>query len=235
MTQEKETDHGGVAAVDRAVNIVRAIAGQTSPITLAELARTTGYYKSTLLRLLTSLERASLVVRRSNGCYTLGSLAHELGRSYEATHRVEAVLKPLLVDLVEQGCESASFHVHHDHEHRICLLRINSHHSTLDRIDVGDLLPLDRGAPGKLITTFRGTDIAPSLGSVIAISIGERDPNCAAVAAAVFGSDNEFLGAISLSGPTERFTAEAIQRQSALIAHAARQATTLLGGRWPTA
>lgn len=232
MTQE--TDSGGVAAVDRAVTILRAIAGQSSPISLADLARATGYYKSTLLRLLTSLERAALVVRRSNGCYTLGSLTHELGRSYEAIHRVDAVLKPLLNELIEQGCESASFHVYHDNTRRICLLRIDSHHSTLDRIDVGDLLPLDRGAAGKLITTFRGTDIAPSADTVLASSIGERDPECAAVAAAVFGPDNEFLGAISLSGPKERFTDEAIARQSQLAADAARRATETLGGHWPT-
>ena len=112
-------------------------------------------------------------------------------------------------------------------------MRINSHHSTLDRIDVGDLLPLDRGAAGKLISAFRGTGTAPSTDTVLATSIGERDPNCAAVAAAVFGADNEFLGAISLSGPTERFTEDAIDRQSELITHAARRATELLGGRWP--
>lgn len=232
MTQDSE--NGGVAAVDRAIAILRAIAGHASPITLAELARATGYYKSTLLRLLTSLERSALVVRRSNGCYAIGPLAHELGRSYEATYRVEAVLKPVLEELVERGSESASFHVHHDDQHRLCLLRIDSHHSTLDRIDVGDLLPLDRGAAGKLITAFRNTGIAPSPGNVLATSIGERDPDCAAVAAAVFGPDNEFLGAISLSGPKERYTAEWTARQSEWVAQAARRATELLGGRWPT-
>lgn len=232
MTQD--SDSGGVAAVDRAIAILRAIARHTAPITLAELARATGYYKSTLLRLLTSLERSTLVVRRSNGCYAIGPFAHELGRSYEATYQVEAVLKPLLEDLVERGSESASFHVHHDDRHRLCLLRIDSHHSTLDRIDVGDLLPLDRGAAGKLIARFRSTGLAPSLDSVLATSIGERDPDCAAVAAAVFGSDNEFLGAISLSGPKDRYTPEWIAQQSEWILHAARRATELLGGRWPT-
>jgi len=232
MTQEP--DSGGVAAVDRAAAILRAIARQSSPITLADLARATGYYKSTLLRLLTSLERAALVVRRSNGCYALGSYANELGRAYEATYHIEAVLKPLLIKLVEQGSESASFHAHHDSKSRICLLRIDSRHSTLDRIDAGDLLPLDRGAAGKLITAFHGTGAAPSTDTTLAISLGERDPQCAAVAAAVFGADNEFLGAISLSGPKERFTDESIARQSKMVTDAAQHATEMLGGRWPT-
>lgn len=232
MTQEP--DSGGVAAVDRAIAVLRAIARQASPITLADLARATGFYKSTLLRLLASLERSALVVRRSDGRYALGSYAHELGRSYEATYRVTAVLTPLLTELVEQGSESASFHVYHDQQYRICLLRIDSHHSTLDRIDVGDLLPMDRGAAGKLIKAFNGTGLAPSLSNVQATSIGERDPDCAAVAAAVFGTDNEFMGAISLSGPKERFSDEAVARQSEMVLEAARRATEMLGGRWPT-
>jgi DNA-binding IclR family transcriptional regulator len=232
MTQEP--DSGGVAAVDRAIAILRAVARVSSPVTLADLARATGYYKSTLLRLLASLERSALVVRRSDGRYALGTYAHELGRAYEATYRLSGVLTPLLNELVEQGSESASFHVYHDREYRVCLLRIDSHHSTLDRIDVGDLLPLNRGAAGKLITTFRGTGVAPSASSVLETSIGERDPDCAAVAAAVFGTDNEFLGALSLSGPKERFTDDAIARQSGMILDAARRATEMLGGRWPT-
>lgn len=231
MTQEP--NNGGVAAVDRALTVLRAISSNTSPVTLAEIARATGYYKSTLLRLLTSLERSALVVRRSNGSYAIGPYAHELGRAYESTYQLEAVLKPLLNQLVEQGSESASFHVHHDDMHRLCLLRIDSRHSTLDRIDVGDLLPLDRGAAGRLITTFHNTGVAPSADTVLATSIGERDADCAAVAAAIFGSGNEFLGAISLSGPKERFTEESIARQREILSHAARRATELFGGQWP--
>lgn len=232
MSQEQDSN-GGVAAVDRALSILRTIARQSSPITLADLARSTGYYKSTLLRLLTSLERFALVVRRDDGRYALGSYAHELGRAYESTYRLSAVLKPLLAELVGQGSESASFHAYHDQDQRICLLRIDSHHSTLDRINEGDLLPLNRGAAGRLITVFHRTGVTPTRDNTLAISLGERDPNCAAVAAALFGTDNEFLGAISLSGPKERFTDETIARQSGMLADAARRATELLGGRWP--
>ena len=47
---------------------------------------------------------------------------------------------------MDKGTESASFHAYHDAQSRVCLLRVDSHHSTLDRIRTGDLLPLD-GAP----------------------------------------------------------------------------------------
>lgn len=223
----------GVAAVDRALAIVDAIAHSSDPITLADLSRATGYYKSTLLRLIASLEKASLVIRRSDGRYALGRYAHELGRSYEAAYRLTEVMLPVLQDLVNQGSESSSFHVYHDDQSRVCLLRVDSHHSTLDRIRVGDLLPLDRGAAGKLIKAYHGTGMPPSKDHLIAISVGERDPNCAAVASPVFGLDNEFCGAISLSGPQERFTPKAVKEMSGMVQRAAQDVTNALGGIWP--
>lgn len=222
-----------MAAVDRALTVLRVISRQSAPVTLAELSRDTGYYKSTLLRLLAALEKNALVMRRTDGRYALGSYAHALGRAYEATYRIAAVLNPILADLVEQGSESASFHVYHDNVHRICLLRIDSRHSTLDRIDVGDLLPLAFGAAGKLIRAFRNTGLAPDAANILAVSIGERDPDCAAVAAPVFGAENEFLGAISLSGPKDRFTAKAIKKMSLMVVDAARQASLCMGATWP--
>jgi len=75
-TQDNSSD--GVAAVERALTIVGAVAERTEPITLADLSRATGFYKSTLLRLIASLEKAALVVRRADGRYSLGPYAHHL-------------------------------------------------------------------------------------------------------------------------------------------------------------
>ena len=46
---------GGVAAVNRALSILVAFDGQAAPLSLSELSRGTGLYKSTILRLLESL------------------------------------------------------------------------------------------------------------------------------------------------------------------------------------
>ncbi|MFT0545970.1 IclR family transcriptional regulator [Allopusillimonas ginsengisoli] len=231
MSTNSVPENDGVAAVDRALAIVDVVSQHHEPITLADLSRATGFYKSTLLRLISSLERARLVIRRSDGRYAIGSYAHQLGRAYEAAYRLSEVVLPLLQDMVDNGSESASFHTYHDASLRICLLRVDSHHSTLDRIRVGELLPLDRGAAGKLITQYSET--IPKKNELLALSMGERDPICAAVAAPVFGADNIFCGAISLSGPKERFTPAAIKKMSKMALQAAEKATLTLGGRWP--
>jgi len=229
----KDNDANGVAAVERALTIVDTLTTRTEPITLSDLSRLTGFYKSTLLRLIASLERFSLVVRRPDGRYALGHTAHRLGRAYEAAYHLEAVIQPLLQELVDQGTESASFHACYDAQSRICLLRVDSHHSTLDRIRVGDLLPLDRGAAGKLLTAYLIHGQAPNTAGLVRSSMGERDPNCAAVASPVFGPDGVMCGAMSLSGPKERFSPAVVKKMSELLQETAAIATRALGGKWP--
>ena len=62
----------GVAAVDRALLILSAFREEDAALSLALLARRTGLYKSTILRLLQSLLRAGYVVRQPDGNYVLG-------------------------------------------------------------------------------------------------------------------------------------------------------------------
>jgi hypothetical protein len=141
----------GVAAVDRALAIVQALEQARRPLSLREISDATALYKSGILRLVVSLERAQLVVKRADGAYTLGPLAFRLGKAYDANAPLEATLKPLMERLVREGMESPSFHVQHNARTRLCVLRVDSLHSTLDRVRVGDLLPLSAGAPGKVL------------------------------------------------------------------------------------
>lgn len=221
----------GVAAVDRAVSILVALeSAPAGSMSLTELSAATLLYKSTLLRLLVSLERGALVARRADQRYTLGPFAFRLGKAFEAAHPIEKRLAPIMRALIEQGAESPSFHVRHDENRRLCLVRLDSMHSTLDRVGAGDLLPLDRGAAGRVLTAFAEHGAAtPETTPRVMVSRGERDPLCGAVAAPVFGPDGELLGALSLSGPLDRFSAEATEKMSAMLLSAAEEASRALG------
>ncbi len=234
-TEDSELDvkKDGAAAVDRALLIVATLEANSGAMTLADLARQTGLYKSTLLRLIASLERATLVVRRSDQKYALGPFAFRLGRAYEATHHLELYVMPVLRQLVEAGTESPSFHVWHDEKTRLCLLRLDSHHSTLDRLDSGDLLPIDRGAAGKVLRAFRSAPAGIAGLPLMSTSFGERDPACAAMAVPVFGAGGALIGALSVSGPRERFSSDALEKMTPPLMDAAAQATQALGGVWP--
>ncbi len=227
MTQETVTppkDAEGVAAVDRALAIVAAVERAAPPVSLSELSRLTGLYKSTILRLVASLEKGALVVQRADLKYELGPLAFRLGRAYDASHPLRERVLETLDRLVDQGTESASFHVRYDEEQRLCLFRVDSRHSTLDNVNTGDLLPLGRGAPAKVISYYfgRACGSLPKDTPLIFTSFGERNPSCAAVSCPVFGSGDQFVGALSLSGPLERYSEAAIAHMTPLLLEAGR-------------
>ncbi len=237
MAAEKEgsarSRSGGVAAVERALTIAATLAEAGEPLTLAALARRTGFYKSTLLRLLVSLERFGYSVRLADGRYALGGTAFRMGVAYERSQPLRNHIEPVLEELVAQGTESPSFHVLHDAASRLCLFRRDSAHSTLDRIHPGDLLPLRQGAAGRVLLAFAG-EPGESYDAIrrdlLAISYGERDPVCAGLSCPVFGPGDVAVGALSVSGPRERFTEDNVRRMTSLLLEAGMRITTALGG-----
>ncbi|CAB3671556.1 hypothetical protein LMG27174_02182 [Paraburkholderia rhynchosiae] len=149
---------GGVAAVDRALTLLAAFGNGTPVLSLSALAERTRLYKSTVLRLLASLEHAHLVVRRADGCYVLGSGVARLHAVYAQSSSSESLVMPVLHELVAATRESAAFHVRQG-SRRICLYRVDSPQPVRDHIRAGELLPLDRGTGGRVLqpTATRAT------------------------------------------------------------------------------
>src|SRR3546814_13825056 len=88
MPEQKEEAGTGVAAVERALSIMGAFEAQAKTMTLAEISRQTGMYKSTVLRLLVSLERFGYVGRASDGSYRLVPMAFRLGAAFHRAHKL---------------------------------------------------------------------------------------------------------------------------------------------------
>ena len=233
-----KTEQRGVAAVDRALAILAALEQSTVPRNLSEIARATGLYKSTILRILESLLDAGYIMRVEESKYALGPMIMQLGLAYERSNPLRHIIMPVMERLVDQGTESPSFHIRQPADERLCLFRLDSRHSTLDRVQAGDRLPIRRGAAGKVLLAFSG-DLPddPSLRQIhdecFAISLGERDKFCAGIAVPVFSSGDSLMGALSLSGPKERFSPEDVARMKQPLLTAARELSEALGGAYP--
>ncbi len=217
-SQLESDSKGGVAAADRALSILLCFPKAGSPLTLAELSHHTGLYKSTILRLLVSLENGALVEKLENGTYALGWAAGWLGASYRQSLGLEHRVRPILRQLRMETGESASFY-RRDESVRVCLYREESQQMIRDHVAEGSVLPLDRGAAGHVLTRFNDSAGPAStlLVELPVMSFGERDPEVAALAVPVFGEGNLLAGALTISGPISRLTPQRADEISPIL------------------
>jgi len=197
---------GGAAAVDRALSLLCAFRAGDDSLSLGDLAERTRLYKSTVLRLLASLEHARLLLRRADGRYALGPELARLSALHAASFSLEAEVVPALRELVEATRESAAFHVRQGDE-RLCLYRVDSPQLLRDHTRAGDLLPLAKGAGGRVLTAFGGAKgrlHEQIRADGVALLDGDRVPGLAGISAPVFGSGGALVGALTLTMPSGR-------------------------------
>ncbi|WP_299453015.1 IclR family transcriptional regulator [uncultured Pigmentiphaga sp.] len=221
----------GVAAVDRAFAILNAFRATDVSLTLNEIAQRTGMYKSTILRLIASLANAHCIVRLDDGSYQLGSMLLHWGGIYQAALRLDDHVPPMLRRLVLETEEGASFFTREGNL-RVCLFRVDSPRSVRDHIRTGDLLPLDRGAAGRVLQNFDRTLVSPDEfpSQPYVFTVGEREPDIAAIAAPVFGPQRSLRGALAISGPAARFSEDRLPIMRRALLKAASDLTRRLGG-----
>jgi len=206
---DEDAAPGGAASVDRALSLLAAFRDGEAALSLAELAQRTRLYKSTALRLLASLEHARLLQRLADGRYALGPELARLHSIYAASFSLDAVVLPALRSLVDATRESAAFHVRQG-DQRLCLYRVDSPQLLRDHIRAGDLLPLERGAGGRVLLAFgpggggRGKLYEQIRRDGFFVSSGDRVPGLTGISAPVWGAAGELAGALTLTLPDTR-------------------------------
>jgi len=229
---KKASSESGAAAVDRAFAILAVFDNDASQLTLAEIARRTGFYKSTILRLLSSLEKAGFVRKTADGRYCIGPEPLRLSSLYQASFRLRDVLLPHLEHLSNVSGETSSFYIL-DNDWRVILYRVEPRRAVRVSIREGDRFSVKYGASGKILSAFTRLDDSEFDAireSYWAESYGERDPETSSVSVPVFGVGGVLQGAITLSGPKGRFTAENIRDVLVTLFQSAIQSTKELGG-----
>ena len=196
-----------VEAVERALDVLNSFNDERSVLTLKDIADATGLYKSTILRLIGSLESYGFVAKQQDGRYRLGASLWRLGSIYQNSFDSEDVIRPVLKSIRDTINESAAFYIKSG-DKRVCLYRENANREVCHLISEGAELPIDRGAAGRVLLAYTGHN--EELSNEIRkqgwyISKGERNSDLAAIAVPVITPDGEIKGALSISGLIFRF------------------------------
>lgn len=248
-----------VPPVERAFRVLRHIAGGDELRNMASSARTMGISRTTLIRLVATLESERMIARTRDGLgFRLGiGLAGLAAQALFAADVVE-IADPVLAGLTETLGLSAHLGVLDGRDvlyvarrtpnlHLVSNVRIGSrlpaHATTLGRIILahlptaelralyqGALLP---AATAKTPTTLAALErqIATDRALGIAWSASHFEVGISSAAAAVFDHSGRVAGAINVTGPTRSF--DAGPKRPAIIGqavmHAAREISGQLG------
>ena len=196
-----------VESVERALVLLNCFSEEHPTLSLKELAEATGFYKSTILRLAASLERFEYLKRMSDGTYCIGTAPLKLAEIYRKSFDVADMVRPILDELRDRFNESVALYIRSG-EQRICLYRENANRAIRHQLEEGKHLPLEKGAAGRILLAYSGAAGEP-YESILAkgwyTSLGERDPEVAAIGVPVFSNSKKLLAALCISVPILRY------------------------------
>jgi hypothetical protein len=151
-----------------------------------------------------------------------------LASVHAASFSLEDVVLPEMRALVDTTQESVAFHVRQG-DQRLVLFRVDSPQLLRDHVRAGDLLPLDRGAGGRVLMAYAGAkgrlyDQVRRDGYMMVT--GDRIAGIVGISAPVWRSDNDLVGALTLTTPEPRMQPSFVNDLRA----SADRLTTALGG-----
>ncbi|MFG3292318.1 IclR family transcriptional regulator [Streptomyces sp. NPDC048179] len=242
MEQEQERNGTGVRSVRRALDILGLLSEDRPVITIREITEETALPKTTVLRLIQTLEECGLLVPDPNG-YTAGPGLWRWAYLARSQWEIPRETRKVMRELADELGETVNLFVARGTQ-RVCVAHEESTHPLRHVVDVGDEQPLWAGASSKVLlrdasaAQLRRVALASPQGEAYtdrlrewvadatrhgyAVSSSEWDEGLTAVAVPVTGRSGAVVASLSLSGPSQRFPYEAIERFAAALGEAAR-------------
>ena len=146
-----------VQALERAFGILRALS--LGPAGVTDLSDRTGLPKSTVSRLLSSLESERAVIQNEEGAYELGDAIVELGEARRSGQSIIDIARPHLLELMELTGEAVGLDRHEGDGVRT-LLQVSDPDSSVQVRDwTGETVPLHAVSAGLAILAHSGRSV----------------------------------------------------------------------------
>lgn len=246
LEEEKST----VRAVDRALDILLCFT-QESELGLSEIAKRISLHKSTVHRLIGSLEGKGFLIRNpETEKYRLGYRILELSANLTQSDDISIVFLPEMERLRDLVGETISLYVR-DGMERIRIQAVQSNQPIRRVAPIGARMPLTVGASSKLLVAYEDEETQNKIlretiwpetvereqflfqleqirKQGYATSVEEREAGAAAVSAPIFNRKGKVIAALSVSGPSNRLTPEKMQEIAKPLVEAAARMGKML-------
>ncbi|MDC3724398.1 IclR family transcriptional regulator [Rhodococcus sp. Rp3] len=219
----------GVRSIGRAVRILELFDAEHPNRPLREIVALSELPKTTVVRVLSTLEGLNMVTDKGESVYGLGAGFLRWVDLARTLWEVSAEVRQVMSGLVDTCGETVNVYVRQGHN-RVSIAQVEGSSTVRSVVRVGVPYSLTTGAAAKIL--LAGTpesvliqllDDSPAVDRAAfrrevssieeagwAVTHGERELGASAVAAPIHASDGRVVAALSASGPTSRFTADRI-------------------------
>jgi IclR family KDG regulon transcriptional repressor len=245
-----------VKAIEKALSILDCFSQADFELDLSQIAQMTGLPKTTVFRILTTLEKGRLVSQNQESKkYKLGLRLFELGSVVLRKMELREVALPLMEKLSEESGETIHLGVLEQNE-VMSIEKADSSFSLRSNILIGKRAPAYCTAVGKALLAFQPEQrielflqtarkkftantiievdkLREELEKVrqqgFAVDNVEHEEGVRCVGAPIRNRENKVAASISISGPSVRVTREAIPKLALMVKKTAEDISRRLG------
>lgn len=247
-----------VQSVERAFAVLRSFTAERPVQGVSEIATALGLNRTTVHRLLATLESCGAVHRDPiSHRYTISAGVLQFANVFHQMSNVRDVAHQAMVRLRDATGQTAALHLREGSE-RVTISQVESNQDLrMTYRDLGMPQPLHLGAPGKAILAHLEPDeideylthrhlVAFTEYSITnpvrlradlekircngySLSRQERRPGVVSVAAPLFDNSGLVIGAMNVCGPVHRISEAQIEEMIPLVLEAARETSRRLG------
>jgi DNA-binding IclR family transcriptional regulator len=217
----------GTQTLGRALDILFVLAEAEGTLTVSEIAEKVTIPESTAYRLIQTLEQNGIVLRKGKGQVGLGLRLFDLARSLHQQIDKELldIARPIMKQLTQQTNETSILCIRSG-LNSVCVENVESRRIIRMSVKDGRILPLDRGASGKVLLAFESELLIEQVLKTIkqkemkqqllheleqirknghCISESEVDSEVFAIAVPILDSTQRVVASLTLAGPVYRF------------------------------
>lgn len=247
---------GGVQSVERALDLLEALARARGPLGIAELSAATGQPAGTVHRLLATLTARGYATRDSRTRrYALGPAARALGRAGTGAPDVAELAPPFLREVVALCGETTNLAVL-DRERAVYVAQAPCARTVRMFTEIGNRVPLHSTGCGKVLLAYQPDEVARAIVARTglpahtartiadpatlwqelaairrrgyAVDDEEYEEGVRCFAVPVHGQEQRVIAAISVSGPASRLPGERIHELAPRVADVSAALTAAL-------
>lgn len=246
-----------IQSLERAFAILDCFNDSQPDLGVREIARQIDLHPSTVGRILTTLNSLGVLTQdKETRRYRMGPKVLKWSSVYTSNLDLQTEARPYMQELHRITEETISLDIPNG-QTRICIERIESPQNLRWVKQLGEIMPFYASASGRILLSFLPSDeknlILKSMNFEqltpytttdpniffeeleltkkrgYAVSESERVEGVSCVAAPIFGVKGVILGALTVSGPSTRFSEQKIQEHAELLKKTTQQISQAMG------